>query len=152
VNERPHHRIWPKRLPYELAVPQTSLWFNLEVSATRFPDKAAFVYFGRTLSYAQLKSQAEALAGWLQSQGVGHGDPVALYLPNCPQFVVALYAVFRANAVAVPVNPMNRADEFGHYITDPETKVVICAADLAAFVAEADAALPAAQRLCAPCW
>jgi fatty-acyl-CoA synthase len=147
VNERPHHRIWPKRLPYELAVPQTSLWFNLEVSAARFPDKAAFVYFGRSLSYAQLKSQAEALAGWLQAQGVGHGDRVALYLQNCPQFVVALYAVFRANAVAVPVNPMNRADEFGHYITDPETKVAICAADLAAFVAEADAALPAAQRL-----
>ena len=95
----------------------------------------------------QLKAQAEALAGWLQAQGVGAGDRVALYLQNCPQFVVALYAVFRANAVAVPVNPMNRADEFGHYITDPQTKVVICAADLAGFVAEADAALPPAQRL-----
>ena len=78
---------------------------------------------------------------------MGAGDRVALYLQNCPQFVVALYAVFRANAVAVPVNPMNRADEFGHYISDPQTKVVICAADLAGFVAEADAALPPEQRL-----
>jgi fatty-acyl-CoA synthase len=147
TNERPHHKIWPKRLPRELEVPQTSLWFNLEVAAARYPDKAAFVFFGRVLSYAELKRQAEALAGWLHAQGVGTGDRVALYLQNCPQFVVALYAVFRANAVAVPVNPMNRADEFGHYITDPETRVVICAADLAGFVAEADAALPEAQRL-----
>ncbi len=145
--ERPHHKIWPKRLPREVAVPQTSLWFNLEVSAARYPDKPAFLFFGKPLPYAELKAQAERLAGWLQAQGVSAGDRVALYLQNCPQFVVALYAIFRANAVAVPVNPMNRADEFGHYITDPETKVVICAADLAGFVAEADAALPPAQRL-----
>ena len=147
ASERPHHKIWPKRLPHELTVPQTSLWFNLEVAAARYPDKTAFVFFGRALSYAQLKAQAEALAGWLQAQGVGSGDRVALYLQNCPQFVIALYAVFRANAVAVPVNPMNRADEFGHYIADPGTQVVICAADLAGFVAEADAALPPEQRL-----
>ncbi len=147
ASERPHHKIWPKRLPRQLAVPQTSLWFNLEVAAARYPDKTAFVFFGRALSYAELKRQAEVLAGWLQAQGVGTGDRVALYLQNCPQFVVALYAVFRANAVAVPVNPMNRADEFGHYITDPETRVVICAADLAGFVAEADAVLPPALRL-----
>jgi fatty-acyl-CoA synthase len=144
---RPHHRIWPKRLPRELAVPQTSLWFNLEVAAARYPDKTAFLFFGKALSYAELKRQAERLAGWLQARGVGAGDRVALYLQNCPQFVVALYAIFRANAVAVPVNPMNRADEFGHYITDPETRVVICAADLAGFVAEADATLPPEQRL-----
>ena len=147
ASDRPHHKIWPKRLPRELVVPQTSLWFNLEVAAARYPDKTAFLFFGQALTYAQLKAQAEVLAGWLQAQGVGAGDRVALYLQNCPQFVVTLYAIFRANAVAVPVNPMNRADEFGHYITDPETKVVICAADLAGFVAEADAALPPAQRL-----
>ncbi|MBX3642532.1 MAG: long-chain fatty acid--CoA ligase [Rubrivivax sp.] len=145
--ERPHHKIWPKRLPRKLVVPQTSLWFNLEVAAARYPDKPAFVFFGQALTYARLKTQAEALAGWLQAQGVGAGDRVALYLQNCPQFIVALYAVFRANAVAVPVNPMNRADEFGHYISDPDTRVVVCAADLAGFVAEADAALPPAQRL-----
>jgi fatty-acyl-CoA synthase len=68
-------------------------------------------------------------------------------MQNCPQFVVAFYAAMRANAVVVPVNPMNRADEFGHYITDPDTKVVICAADLAAFVATANGEVPVEQRL-----
>lgn len=144
---RPHLKHWPRRLPLELAVPETSLWFNLEVSAARFPDKPAAWFFGRALTYAQLKAQAEALAGWLQAQGVGRGDRVALFLQNCPQFLVAFYAAMRADAVVVPVNPMNRVDEFGHYITDPETKVVICAADLAGIVAEADGRLPAARRL-----
>ena len=144
---RPHHRIWPKRLPRELVVPQTTLWFNLEVAATRYPDKAAYVFFGKPLSYAQLKAQAEALAGWLQSVGVAKGDRVALYMQNCPQFVVAVYGILRADAVVVPVNPMNRAEEFSHYITDPQAKVVLCSADLAAFVVEANQALPAAQRV-----
>ncbi len=144
---RPHHKVWPKRLPRELVVPQTSLYFNLEVAATRYPDKPAFIFFGRHLSYAQLKAQADALAGWLQSVGVKKGDRVALYMQNCPQFIVAVYGILRADAVVVPVNPMNRADEFSHYITDPQSKAVICSADLAGFVATANAALPHAERV-----
>jgi fatty-acyl-CoA synthase len=144
---RPHHKIWPKRLPRQLVVPQTSLWFNLEVSAARFPDKPACVFFGRALNYAQLKAQAEALAGWLHNLGVRKGDRVALYMQNCPQFIVSVYGILRADAVVVPVNPMNRADEFSHYITDPQSRAVICSADLAGFVAAANQALPDADRV-----
>ncbi|MFT3665212.1 long-chain fatty acid--CoA ligase [Piscinibacter sp.] len=144
---RPHHAIWPRRLPRELAVPQTSLWFNVEVSAARWPDKPAYLFFGRALSYRELREQSLAIAGWLRAQGVKKGDRVALFMQNCPQFVVALYGILRADAVVVPVNPMNRADEFGHYIADPEARVAVCSADLAGIVAQANAALPEAQRL-----
>jgi fatty-acyl-CoA synthase len=144
---RPHHRIWPKRLPRELVVPETSLWFNLEVSAARFPDKPATVFCGQTLSYAALRAQSLAIAGWLQSAGVKKGDRVAIFMQNCPQYLAAFYGIVRADAVAVPVNPMNRAEEFKHYITDPQTRAVICSADLAATVAAANRALPDTQRL-----
>ncbi len=146
-SDRPHHKIWPKRLPHELVVPRTTLCANLDVAALRFPHKAAYIFFGRVLSFAQLKTQAEALAGWLQSVGVKKGDRVALYMQNCPQFIVAVYGILRADAVVVPVNPMNRADEFSHYITDPDTRAVVCSADLAGFVAAANQALPADQRV-----
>ncbi|MEO8153035.1 MAG: long-chain fatty acid--CoA ligase [Rhizobacter sp.] len=144
---RPHERIWPSRLPRELAVPSTSLWFNLDVSAQRYPDKAALVFFGQSVTYRQLHQQADHVAGWLQSVGVKAGDRVGLYMQNCPQFVAAFYGVLRANAVVVPINPMNKAGEFQHYITDPETRVVICGADLAAVVEAANTAVPAAQRV-----
>jgi fatty-acyl-CoA synthase len=144
---RPHHAHWPRRLPRQLAVPRTSLWFNLEVAARRHPDKDAYRFFGRALSYAELHAQAEALAGWLHAQGVRAGDRVLLFMQNCPQFVVALYGALRANAVVVPVNPMNRADEFGHYITDAQARLAICAADLAGIVATADAGVPEGERL-----
>lgn len=144
---RPHHAIWPRRLPRELSVPDTTLWFNLEVSATRWPRKAAYVFFGQELAYAELKRQAEAVAGWLQSRGVNKGDRVLLYMQNCPQYVVAYYGILRADAVVVPVNPMNRADEFGHYITDPEAKVAICSAELAAIVMQANVEVAENKRL-----
>ena len=147
VPDRPHHKIWPKRLPRQLAVPATTLWFNLEVAATRFPDKAAYLFFGQPLSFGELRRQAMHIAGWLQSVGVKAGDRVAIFMQNCPQYAAAYYGILRANAVVVPVNPMNRVEEFTHFITDPQTKVVICSADLAAIVARADAEVPEAQRL-----
>ena len=145
--DRPHFAFWPKRLPRTLTPPATSLWLNLEVAATRYPDKAATLFFGRAKPFAQLRAEAEALAGWLQSQGVRRGDRVALFMQNCPQYLVAYHAILRADAVVVPVNAMNKAEEFGHYIVDPGTKVVICGAELAGIVASANAALPPSQRV-----
>lgn len=144
---RPHHAIWPQRLPRELVLPETSLWFNLEVAATRFPQRAAYRFLGRPLLYADMKRQAEALAGWLQAHGVAKGDRVIVFMQNCPQYSIAVHGILRADAVVVPVNPMNKADEFGHYITDSGAKVAICSADLAGIVAEADSRLPESQRL-----
>jgi len=146
-DNRRHAAAWPSRLPRELLVPDTTLWFNLEVSARRYPNKAVCIYLGRVLTYAELHRQAEALAGWMQAQGLKRGERVLLYMQNCPQYLVAFYAVQRADAVVVPVNPMNRADEFGHYIVDPSARFAITTADLAATVAEANAGLPAQQQL-----
>ena len=145
--DRPHHRFWPKRLPHAITPPATSLWFNLVVSATRYPDKPALVFFDRQTSYRELHDQAERLAAHLHAQGVKAGDRVILFMQNCPQWVVAHYAILRANAVVVPVNPMNRAEELKHYITDPDVKVAISAADLAGDLLKANAELPEAQRL-----
>jgi fatty-acyl-CoA synthase len=147
ASARPHHAYWPKRLPRELAVPATSLWFNLEVSARRYPDKAAYRFFGRDLGYAALHAQADAIAGWLHAAGVRAGDRVLVYMQNCPQFVAAVYGALRANAVVVPVNPMNRAEELAHVIADAQARVVVCAADLAAIVDAANGAVPEGERL-----
>ena len=146
-SDRPHFAFWPQRLPRSLKLPETSLWHNLEVAARRYPDKAATLYFGREKSYAALHAEAEAIAGWLQAQGVKRGDRVALFMQNCPQYLVAYHGILRADAVVVPVNAMNKAEEFGHYIVDPGTRVVICGAELAAIVATANAALPPSQRV-----
>ncbi len=75
------------------------------------------------------------------------GDRVVLTMQNCPQLLVAHWGILRANAVVVPVNPMNRAEELKHFITDPDARVAITTADLAAEWARASNALGAGERL-----
>jgi fatty-acyl-CoA synthase len=144
---RAHFKFWPKRLPHAITVPATSLWDNLETSARRYPDKAALVFFGTVLTYADLLQKAELLAQCLRGLGVEKGNRVVLCMQNCPQLVIAHFAILRANAVVVPVNPMNRAEELKHYITDPDARVAITTADLAAEWGRANDALPVGERL-----
>ncbi len=146
--DRPHRAHWPRRLPPEAVVtPETSLWTNLAVARVRWPDKPATLFFGRAMTFAQLHDDAQALAGWLRQQGVARGDRVLLFMQNCPQYLVAYYAILRADAVVVPVNAMNKADEFGHYISDAGARVALCTAELAAVVDQANQALEPSRRL-----
>jgi fatty-acyl-CoA synthase len=142
-----HYPFWPKRLPHSITSPATSLWHNLAVSALRFPDKPALVFFDRVLSYAAVLQQVERLAATLVRLGVRKGDRVVLNMQNCPQWVIAHFAILRLDAVVVPVNPMNRAEELKHYITDPDAKVAITAADLAPELVKANAQLAPEDRL-----
>jgi fatty-acyl-CoA synthase len=145
---RPHSKFWPLRLPPSITLPETTLVFNLDVTAARYPNKDAIRFFGANLTYTELKRQADAIAGWLQRvANVAPGDRVLLYMQNSPQHVVATYGILRAQGVVVPVNPMNRAEELRHYITDAGARIVICAADLAATVAQASAEVNADERV-----
>ena len=143
----PHYKFWPKRLPHAITLPDTSLWDNLETSARRYPNKAALVFFGRVFSYREVLQKAERLAACLRGLGVNKGDRVVLSMQNCPQLVIAHFAILRANAVVVPVNPMNRAEELKHYILDPDARVAITTADLAPELVRASDALAPGQRL-----
>ena len=145
--DRPHYKFWPSRLPHAITVPATSLWHNLATSADRYPEKDALIFFGSVISYRELVGQAERLAGTLHALGVRRGDRVVLDMQNCPQLVIAHFAILRANAVVVPVNPMNRAEELKHYIVDPDAKVAITTGDLAPELAKASNALEPGQRL-----
>jgi fatty-acyl-CoA synthase len=126
-----HDAHWPKDLSRHLTLPETSLFYNAEVSARRFPDKPYLIYYGSRLSFAEFHDEATRLAGYLQQVcGVNAGDCVLLYLQNSPQWVLGYYAILRANAVVVPVNPMNMSEELAHYVADSGASVAITAQDL----------------------
>lgn len=125
------HPHWPPGLPEHLELPQTSLSYNLEVSARRYPERIAIHYYGGRLSYAQLAAEVAALAGWLQQRAdVKPGDRVLLYLQNSPQFVIAYYAALRVGAMVVPVNPMNLQEEVRHIAVDSGARVAIFGQEL----------------------
>lgn len=124
-------RYWPKGLPKSLDLPKTSLFYNLEVSAVRYPDKPAIVFYDSILSYKELYREVLSLAGYLQYEcGVRPGDRVALYSQNCPQFVIGYYAILRAQGVVVPVNPMNLSEEVRYCVTNSGARTALVAQEL----------------------
>ena len=127
----PHHGHWPEGVPHAVAPPDRSLWGYLERSVERAPDKTAIVFYDSATSYRELARQAETLAGHLQQRcGVKRGDRVLLMSQNCPQFIVATYAVLRADAAVVPVNAMWTADEVAQVIEDSGAEVAVVAQEL----------------------
>ena len=126
-----HFAHWPPGVPRTLEVPRESVYMNLAARAAEHPDRVAVDYYGTRITYAELKRDADALAGFLQRRcGVARGDRVLLYLQNSPQFIIAYYAILRAAAVVVPVNPMNRTEELRHYVEDAQASVAIVGQEL----------------------
>src|SRR5262245_65688547 len=120
------NKFWPPKVPEHLTLPETSLWYNLEVSAARFPNKPAFIFYDSAITFAALKAEAEQLAGFLEARcGVTRGDRVALFLSNSPQFVIAFYATLRADAMVVPVSSMLLTKEIEHIVGDSGAKVIV---------------------------
>jgi fatty-acyl-CoA synthase len=133
--EARHLRHWPKNMPRSLTVPATPLYYNLEVSAARYPDKTALLFYDSRLAYRQLLRQVELLAGFLQHRcGVRKGDRVLMQMQSSPQFVIAYYACLRADAVVLPVSPMHVTDELIHYFEDSGASTAFVAQDLYAQV------------------
>ena len=126
-----HYAHWPEGLPKQLPVRQVNVFENLAEAAARHPARTAIDFYGSHWSFAELERDALRLAGYLQQRcGVRKGDRVLLYLQNSPQFVIAYFAVLRADAVVVPVNTMNRTDELRHYVEDSGVRVAIAGQEL----------------------
>src|SRR5262249_12662234 len=126
-----HYAHWPPGAPKTLEVPRDSVYSNLAASAARNPQRTLVDYYGTRISYADIKREADALAGFLQRRcGVAKGDRVLLYLQNSAQFIIAYYAILRADAAVVPVNPMNRTEELRHYVEDAQANVAIVGQEL----------------------
>jgi fatty-acyl-CoA synthase len=143
-----HHAFWPPAQPHDLTLPRTSLVANLEVNARRFPEEPVTLFYGAALTYAQALEQAERLAGFLQGRcGVARGDRVLLHMQNAPQWVVAFYAILRADAVVVPVSPALVTDELRQIAADAGARVAVTAQDLWARLAPLAGGAPLAHAV-----
>ena len=129
---RPAHLAhWPTALPLHLTIPETHLFRNAEVAALRYPDKPFIVFYDTPITFREFHAEAERIAGYLQQVcGVRAGDRVLLYMQNSPQWILAYYGILRADAVVVPVNPMNRTEELRHYVHDTGATTAFVPQDL----------------------
>ncbi|KZN13972.1 AMP-binding protein [Marinomonas sp. TW1] len=117
----------PKELP-----PATQTFDdNLRNTSSRYPDKAALIFYGAVTTYTELDAKVTAIAGYLQSIcGVSKGDRVGVYMQNSPQYVAAFYGIIRAGGVVVPINAMHQSDELSYICQDANIRTLFCAQDL----------------------
>ncbi|CAN5688030.1 long-chain fatty acid--CoA ligase [soil metagenome] len=122
---------WPEGLPTHLACPERSVYANLEAVAAERPNAVATIFYGGLLRYAELKDHVDRLCAHLQHAcGVKRGDRVLLDMQNSPQYIASYYAILRADAVVVPVNPMNMARELRYLAEDSGARVALIGAEL----------------------
>ncbi|PVM87794.1 AMP-binding protein [Caulobacter radicis] len=130
-------RLWAERFwtrSYRADVPATiddelALWRSVgelfEADAGRYADRPGFVSLGTGVSYGRALSEAKAFAAWLQSVGVRQGERVALMMPNCLQYPVALFGTLMAGAVVVNVNPLYTPRELHHQLDDSGAVAIV---------------------------
>ncbi len=127
--EKPWLKFYDEGVPQTLDYPDVPLHWFLEESARKYPDSIATVFpgkFGDTkLSYSELDKLANSLANALVDMGVKKGDRVGLYMPNCPQFVIAYAAILKAGGVVMAISPLYSAREVQHQLEDSEAGTVI---------------------------
>lgn len=112
-------------VPHAIAPVTQSLVDMMDESVRRFGSRCALDFFGAETTYAELGERIERVAGALAERGVTAGDRVALVLPNCPQHVIAFYAVLRLGAIVVEHNPLYTAAELRHQFEDHGARVAI---------------------------
>jgi len=123
--EKPWLDSYADGVPRELDVPPGSLSDLITASVADYPEHTALEFFGRETSYAALGSQIDHAAEGLRRLGVKPGDRVALILPNCPQHVVAFYAILRVGGIVVEHNPLYTPRELRHQFEDHRARVAI---------------------------
>jgi long-chain acyl-CoA synthetase len=127
--EKPWLKFYDEGVPHTLEYPAIPLHWFLEESARKYPDSIATILPGRfgdtQLTYRELNELANRLANALIGLGVKKGDRVALYMPNCPQFVIAYSGILKAGAIVVATSPLYSPREVEHQFNDSEAKTVI---------------------------
>ncbi len=122
---RPWLRSYARGVPADVEVPTEPITAALAHAATQHPSRVAVDFLGAVTTYADLARRVERAAAALHGLGVGHGDRVALVLPNCTSHVVAFYAVLRLGAVVVEHNPTYTAAELEHQLHDSGAVVAL---------------------------
>jgi long-chain acyl-CoA synthetase len=136
--EKPWHRHYDYNVPTTIRYPRLAVHELLDLPAGAYPDKAALIFFGSEMSFYELRQESRRFANALAGLGIQKGDRVGLHLPNCPQYLIAYYAILSIGGIVVNLNPLYTPDEL---------KLMANTSGLTSLVTF-DMALPAINTLC----
>ena len=133
---RPWFAYYDQWVPTHLEYPDIPLDRFLSVSAKKYPDRTAIIFYGRRLTYRALDEAVTRFAAVLADRGLAKGDRVSLFLPNCPQMVIAYYGTLRAGGLAVSTSPLYSTRELTHQLNDSGAETIVVLSKLYPLVKE----------------
>ncbi len=131
---------YPRNVAWDQTFTPKPLYRLLDDAAERYATATCTNFFGRKTTYGEIAGEVNRVAAGLQRLGVGKGDKVGLFLPNCPAFIVYYYAVLKAGGVVVNYNPLYTVEELAFQVRDSTTRLMVTL-DLEVLFAKVDALL-----------
>jgi len=110
--------------------PQQPLHEYLRTHARERGGSTACLWYGHAMSWSELDRASDAFAARLQALGVKKGEPVVLFLNNCPQYLVAHFGIQKIGAIVCPSGPLNKEHELAYQVDDLKARVIVAAAPL----------------------
>ncbi|RZL49139.1 MAG: long-chain-fatty-acid--CoA ligase [Variovorax sp.] len=143
MNDRPWLTSYPPGVPADIDVTlYASLPALMAESFATHADRTAYSFMGRDASYAEVDRLSRAFAAYLQGLGLAKGDRVAVMMPNCTQYPIAVAGILRAGLVLVNVNPLYTPRELAHQLKDSGATVIVIMENFAATLAQCLATTP----------
>jgi len=124
--KKPWLEFYPEGVPEMVDIPLQSVPEIFDEVTDKYGNKTALIFYGRKISYRSLREMVDRFATALAGLGVSKGDTVALYLLNCPQYVVAYFAALKVGAKVTPISPVYTSKEVKHQLEDSEADTIIC--------------------------
>lgn len=126
--EEAQYKSWPTNTPRSPVYPigERPIHEHLSHWAKLDANKVAVYFYGHELSYGELDKLSDQFANWLTTINVKPGDPVVVFMPNCPQFIIAFMGILKAGAIYHPVSPLSKHAELEHQLNDCKPKAIVC--------------------------
>ncbi|TMH94464.1 MAG: AMP-dependent synthetase, partial [Betaproteobacteria bacterium] len=123
---RPWLRHYQEGVPASVEIPLKSVTRMFDEATERAPEGTAVVFYGRSITYRELREASDRFACALAELGVKKGDRVALYLVNSPQFIIAYFAALKCGATVTPISPVYTSHELRYQLEDSGARAVVC--------------------------
>lgn len=115
---------YPRSIAWDAQLSEDCVTDLLESAARKFPSNPALEWMGSVMKYKDLARTVEYAAAGLQALGVKKGTRVGMFMPNCPQFVVAYYAILKAGGIVVNINPLYAVPDIRHEMSDANVEII----------------------------
>jgi long-chain acyl-CoA synthetase len=123
--EKPWLKFYPDGVSSEVEIPEQSIPEIFDEVTERYKNNTALIFYGKKISYNLLRELVDRFATGLADLGVAKGDTVALYLLNCPQYVISYFAALKVGAKVTPISPVYTSNEVKHQLEDSGAETII---------------------------